>query len=141
MKRLWIAIDLLLLTVILAVSLGAEPVAAAKALIDADVSGEQDIEVLRHNYFVYLQSVKADVSTGVESAMEQSVQDAGFIRHNYGVRAWVTTAEVTFERMAQEIDFLRHNTGTHAWDAQVDAGKPLPTQGGEDRIEYRQHRR
>jgi len=141
MKRLRIVIDLLFLIVILATSLGAEPVAAAKAFIDLDVSGEQDIEVLRHNYFVYLQTVNADVGTSVESAMELRVRDADFIRHNYGIRTRATGIEAAFERMAQDIDFLRHNYGTHPWDAQVDAGKPLQTRGDEDRIAYRQHRR
>jgi hypothetical protein len=98
-----------------------------------------DSDFLRHNRGTNLQTVKASAEVGM--ALKRRTLDFDFLRHNIAVGLRVANTESTSRRGMHDIDFLRHNYGTYPWAADVDAGVSLQTQGDQDRLEYRQHRR
>jgi hypothetical protein len=142
MNKLRMMIAVFFLSLALSAFVGVGPAAAIGPDPDVEAASARrtlDSDFLRHNRGTYWRTVKAGVEVGM--ALTRRTSDLEFLRHNVGVGLRVATTESTPRCGMHDIDFVRHNYGTYPRAADVDAGKPLQTQGDQERIEYGQHRR
>ena len=142
MNKLRMVIAVFFLTLALSAFVGVGAAAATGPGPEVEAGSARrmlDSDFLRHNRGTYWRIVKTGAEVGM--ALKRRTLDSDFLRHNIGVGLRAANTESTPRRGMHDIDFLRHNYGTDPWDAQVDVGKPLQTQGDQDRIEYRQNRR
>jgi hypothetical protein len=142
MSKLRMMIVVFFLTVALSAFVGVGPAAATGPGPGVEAGSARrtlDSDFLRHNGGTNWRTVKAGGEVGM--ALKRRMLDSDFLRHNIGIGLRAANTESTSQRGMHDIDFLRHNYGTYPWAAQLDAGKPVQTQGDRERLEYRQNRR